>query len=223
MPAGAIIGGAATLIGAGINYLGNENAANTQSQTAANALTFAKQQEAQKEAYQNQQNQLALWQQQEQNARLAPYQAARAAVLKSFGINAPTNNVPMPPGLLNAVGGAPLSAGGVIGSNPLLGAGSSTPGSYAPAIGAGAIGLGGIGYALANRPGTPEMGGPPSNQITSTPPEMGGPPGSQITTPGNNPMTNWVAQNLGYQPSSFSSTPVDASVPNDLSGGAGGP
>jgi len=98
MPTSAVIGGVASIAGAGLNFLGQESAAHNQQAQSQAALDFAKQQAAQQQAnYEAQQAALkAQWD--ARQAALAPINAARVGMLNYYGFHMPApTQVPYAP------------------------------------------------------------------------------------------------------------------------------
>jgi hypothetical protein len=125
---------AATVVGAGLNFLGQENASSNQNTQSQAALDFAKQQAAQQQAnWQAQQDMLkAQWDARQK--MIAPYNNARLGMLAYYGLGGTSGSspAPMPAGYAGAPATAPASTnvaalmGSAPGFKPYIGAGTMT-------------------------------------------------------------------------------------------------
>ena len=157
MPWVAIIPAIAAVAGGVMSLIGNENAQNTQAQTAANAEKLQAQQLAMQQAQINQANQVQLAEYQAKQAELAPYLAAHNAVLDRYGVAhgpLPSGNSPA----FNTLNSQPTTAAGVLQANPglssLIGGAPGSAGSMVPGLaiaGAGALGVGAAGYLASHQ------------------------------------------------------------------------
>jgi hypothetical protein len=196
----AVATGTAALIAGGIagasSLFGSHKAAQTQDKASDKAIALATAQEAERKREWEAQQKAAAYQWQVMQANLAPYRAARAAVLQKYGINTNVDAPPMPEGF-GMPGGMPAPTmdprrqmGGGTGGYGSLGLGlgvgagalqaylsSRNPNTFGPGVGgSGGIGLGegGPGYAMSPMTpyGGPEMAGPPTSQIQGGPVDL---------------------------------------------------
>ena len=102
----------ASLAGAGLNYVGQENAQSNQQKQATDALNFAKQQQAQQQSnYEGQQAaSAARWNAYQQ--QIAPILAARSGMLSYYGLGPKNGSAPMGASTPGAAAGAGMVTGG---------------------------------------------------------------------------------------------------------------
>lgn len=86
MPAAVAIPAIGTVLGAGINLLGQRSASNTQQQESQAALDFAKEQAAQQQKNYEEQQAALQKQWEARQAQLAPYNAAKLGLLNYYGL-----------------------------------------------------------------------------------------------------------------------------------------
>ena len=115
----------ASLAGAGLNYIGQENAQSNQQKQATDALNFAKQQQAQQQSnYEGQQAaSAARWNAYQQ--QIAPILAARSGMLSYYGLGPKNGSAPM-----GASTPAPMGAstpGAAAGAGMVTGGGQAAP------------------------------------------------------------------------------------------------
>lgn len=152
MPIGAALGAAA------IGATGSIIASKTNQSSQQQAIALQQQQDAERVREYNQQQAAAAYQWQVQQAQLAPYRAARAAILGKYGINTAQPSVTAPPGF-----GTP---GGIKVPTTLPGGGApiAVGGADPMALGVTAAAGAGLGaYRLLNQPGQIS----PSTQATN--------------------------------------------------------
>jgi len=109
MPLAApIIAGGAALGAGALGFAGAKSAAKSQQQSSDQAIALAREQEAERRREWDAQQKAAAYQWQVMQANLAPYRAARAAVLQKYGINTNVDAPPMPEGFGMPGGAAPM-------------------------------------------------------------------------------------------------------------------
>jgi hypothetical protein len=182
--AAAAITGAGVLGAGALGFAGAKSAAKSQQQASDQAITLAREQEAERKREWEAQQKAAAYQWQVMQANLAPYRAARASVLSKYGINTNVDAPPMPadfgmPGSAAPVTPMPQRGGG--GPNPMLMGAGILAGSMGPAFAA-------YQRAKEQNPYTQVPGPYTSNEVGAP----GGPPGPPASPVDLSNLYNWA-------------------------------